>query len=141
MQKTKPNYHDLGLSSSMSTRLRSLVEKQLLLDLKNYSKGFENLKFDWSESCIEGHESNHLGGYLENFSGIAIYNTDEKLIADGWMDFIHEGDFFLAFWDYITIWHDQERIFEKAKPGIPNHIWNQIPEEIRWIYIKNRLIT
>lgn len=48
----KPDYLSFGLSTSMGPQLREAVEKHLLTDLYHYCQK-ENLKFDWSESCIE----------------------------------------------------------------------------------------
>jgi hypothetical protein len=56
----KTNYIDLGLSSPMGINLRKLVESQLLQDLINYGIDKLDLKFDWSESCIEGHDTDYL---------------------------------------------------------------------------------
>jgi hypothetical protein len=131
-----PNYKDLGLSSSMGPQLRTFVERQLLADLTNYGISSNNLKFDWSDSCIEGHDTTYLDGKLENFSGIALYDAENNLVAEGWMDFIHEGDFFLAYWDYLSIWQVDKKIFDKNKPGIPDHVWRQLPDDIRLNYKK-----
>lgn len=122
----------------MGPRLKTLVETQLLADLGNYIMTIDNLRFDWSDSCIEGHDTIYLDGQLENFSGIAVFNLDSQLIAEGWMDFVHEGNFFLAYWDFVTIWQDNKKTFEKANSGIPDHIWQQIPDHIKWSYEKAR---
>ncbi|WP_338870084.1 hypothetical protein WBJ53_21820 [Spirosoma sp. SC4-14] len=134
----KPNYNDLGLSATMGPKLRTFVERQLLWDLANYSVTIENLKFDWLDSCIEGRDTSCLDGQLENFSGITVYDINDKLVADGWMDFIHEGDFFLAYWDFITVWQGNRKVLDKTRSGIPDHIWRQIPESIQWNYKQAR---
>lgn len=138
MDMPRPNYQELGFSTSMGPQLRALVEKQLLADLKVYSVDSGDLKFDWSDSCIEGHDTSFLDGQVENFSGIAIYESNQ-LIAEGWMDFVHEGPFFLAYWDYVTIWKNGKKVFDKRKLGIPSHVWEQIPDDIKWNYEKERL--
>ena len=138
MQTQKPNYEDLGLSISMGPQLRSLVEMQLLADLKVYGVPPDNLKFDWSNSCIEGHDSSFLDGELENFSGISIFNNNQ-LIAEGWMDFVHEGTFFLAFWDYLTVWENDAIVLDKNKAGIPDHVWERIPKDVRLNYQDRRM--
>jgi hypothetical protein len=127
----KPNYKDLGLSKSMGHRLRTLVENQLISDLQHYGVEKQNLKFDWSESCIEGHDSEYMDGTLENYSGISIFNNHDELIADGWMEFIHRGQFFLAYWEFITIWDKDKKVFEKKTPGMPAHVLKQIPDELK----------
>jgi hypothetical protein len=131
MDKAKPNYTDLGLSSQMGPQLRSLVELHLAEDLKFYGIKTAELRFDWSDSCIEGHDTNYLDGSLENFSGIAVFDNHENLVADGWMEFIHEGDFFLAYWEYVTAWDGDMKLSEKKYKGIPNHVWEQIPDGIK----------
>jgi hypothetical protein len=130
---TKPNYKDLGLSTKMGKELRSLVEKQLKEDLKNYGIQNEQLKFDWSESCIEGHDTEYLDGSVENFSGILVFDDKDNLVADGWMEFIHEPNFFLAYWDLVTTWNN-EKLLKKKDFGLPEHIWTKVPEEIRSRY-------
>lgn len=67
MNTTKPNYGDQGLSSSMGPKLRQLVEEQLTQDLRKYKIDQDKLKFDWSKSCIEGHDLEVLDGIIENF--------------------------------------------------------------------------
>ena len=129
----KPNYLDLGLSTIMGKELRSLVERKLKEDLNNYGVQKEQLKFDWSESCIEGHDSEYLDGSVENFSGIAVFDEEDNIVADGWMEFIHEPNFFLAYWDSVTTW-DRDKLLQKKTFGLPEHIWIQIPEGIRSRY-------
>jgi hypothetical protein len=55
------------------------------------------------------------------------------------MDFIHEGDFFLAYWDFVTVWQHNKKVFDKTKPGIPDHVWRQIPDKIQWNHKQDRL--
>lgn len=129
----KPNFIDLGFSSSLGKELRGVVEKHLMEDLKYYGVQNKSIKFDWSESCIEGHCTEYLDGSVENFSGITVYDLEDNVIADGWMEFIHEPNFFLAYWDFITIWQEDKKIIEKDF-GLPMHVWIQIPELIRSNY-------
>ena len=133
----KPNYIDLGFASSMGPKLRQLVEQQLLTDLGVYKVDITNLKFDWSDSCIEGKCTDHLDGSIDRFSGIAIFDSNDKLIAEGWMEFIHDGTFFLVYWDYLTIMQSDKVVFDK-KGGIPNHVWTQIPADIQPNYVNDR---
>lgn len=122
MNKAKPNYTDLGLSSQMGPELRSLVERHLVEDLKFYGIDKE-LHFDWSDSCIEGHDTNYLDGSLENFSGIAVFDNHENSVADGWMEFIHEGDFFLAYWNYVTTWESDKKLSGITNRRMTNANW------------------
>lgn len=133
MQSIKPDYVNLGLSIPMGPQLRALVEQHLLTDLAAYVILNQKLKFDWSDSCIEGRDSTYLDGSLENYSGILLFDEQDDLVVDGWMEFIHEGDFFLVYWDYVTVWQNGEEIFDKPKPGIPDHIWAQLPDYVKLI--------
>lgn len=47
------------------------------------------------------------------------------------MDFIQEGDFFLAYWDQITVWQNNKELFSKDF-GISNFAFALVPEELRW---------
>ena len=134
-----PNYTDLGFSAVMGAQLREIVEIQLTVDLKNYGVEKSNVKFDWSNSCIEGHRTDYLAGSLENFSGIAVFDEHDNLIGDGWIEFIHEGDFFSVYWDCITTRDEDRNIGKKEQFGIPNHVWQQIPDNIRPRYLSKKL--
>ena len=122
----------------MGPRLRVLVEEQLIDDLCNY--GIENfpIKFDWSKSCIEGHDDEYLDGYLENYSGIKLFDLNDDIIAEGWMDFIHVPDFFLAYWDHLEFL-DPRFSNGKMQFGIPPHIWQKIPESFKLNYEKDQM--
>jgi hypothetical protein len=131
MTKPGPDFSDLGYSSSMGPQLRQLVEKQLSNDLENYGIKNRELKFDWSDSCIEGHVTKYLNGSVENYSGICVFSSQNELLAEGWMEFIHQDNFFLAYWDLVTTWNADKKLSEKKDIGIPKHIWNLIPNNIK----------
>lgn len=114
----------------MGPQLRALVESQLLQDLGHYGLFNKDLKFDWSQSCIEGHDGSYLDGRLENFSGLMVFDGSGKLIVDGWMEFVHRGKFFLAYWEFVSIWKDNIKVFEKSVPGLPKHVLDKIPTEL-----------
>lgn len=132
----KPNYSNYGLSCCMGEKLREEVERQLLLDLKEYDTNGENLKFDWSDSCIEGHCTNYLDGTVENFSGIELYNDNNEIVIDGWMEFIHEKseNLFIVYWDFLDFYCEGKEISIKDKPGIPNHILRKLPIHLQKVY-------
>lgn len=136
-----PNYKDFGMSDQMGPKLRSLVEKQLIEDLKFYGIDKIDLRFDWSESCVEGHCFDHLDGTLENFSGIGVFDNMDHLIAGGWMEYILEDDFFLAYWEFVTTYEKSKVIKEKRDVGIPDHIWQQIPNQYKpfWEVVRMQL--
>ena len=128
----------LGHSDAMGPKLRELVEKQLLEDLKHYKIDQPNLKFDWSNSLVEGRSAKYLDGMVENYSGILVLDENNRIVADGWMDFILEPDLFLAFWDHITTREGKKKLAEKQMPGIPKQVWKQIPVELRGKYSEKR---
>jgi len=124
----KPDFINLGYASKMGSKLKFLVEQQLIEDLNNYDFHEEGLKFDWSDSVIEGHYSEYLDGSVENFSGICLYNKLDELIAEGWMDFVHEDDFFVAYWDHLLFRNHHPK--EKTEFGIPKHVLAMLPGNI-----------
>jgi hypothetical protein len=139
MNKTKPNFKDLGFADRMGPKLKSEVENQLIDDLKFYKITEDNLRFDWSESCIEGHVTNFLGGSVENFSGISVFNNSDNLVADGWMEFLHENDLFVVYWEFVTTWDGNKKLKEKKEVGLPNHIWKKLPDEMKSKYRKLKM--
>lgn len=133
----KPNYIDMGFGRSMGPKLKKLVEEHLTEDLNHYGIDNQHLKFDWSESCIEGKCTDLLDGSIDRYSSIYVFDTGDNLIADGWMEFIHEDAFFLVYWDMVTTYSDDKIIIDK-KSGIPNHVWTKIPDNIKSSYINDR---
>jgi len=79
-----------GLSSTMGPKLRELVETQLSSELNALLDTSLEFDFDWSESCIEGHDAVFLDGSLENYSGIIVTNKQALIKASGWIEFIQE---------------------------------------------------
>ncbi|RKD86395.1 hypothetical protein [Mangrovibacterium diazotrophicum] len=134
MNHNKPNYMDLGFADKMGPKLKNEVEKQLLNDLKFYGVDKPDLKFDWSESCIEGHDTNVLDGKVENFSGISVFDNMENLVAEGWMEFIHNENLFLVYWEFVTTWSGDKKLNEKKEIGLPNHIWVKLPNDLKIKY-------
>ena|SRR5688572_21164993 len=128
-----------GAAALMTQELRNTVEKQLLAELHQYKLDTPNLKIDWSGSVNEGHQMQHPDGIIASFSGILVLNENNQIVADGWMEFILEPDFFLAYWDYITTREGKKKLREKQMPGIPKHVWKQIPEALREKYRDKRL--
>lgn len=133
----KANYVEMGFGRSMGPMLKKLVEGQLTKDLEHYGVINPQLRFDWSESCIEGKCTKFLDGSIDRFSSIYVFDNSDKLIAYGWMEFIHEGDFFWVYWDMVKIYRNEKIIFDK-KFGLPDHIWEKIPDEIKHNYIDER---
>lgn len=121
MNTIKPNYNEYGLSSSMSIELRKIVESQLIEDLGFYGINAVDVRFDWSNSCIEGHDGKYFESYLENYSGILVFDKKDNLLAEGWMDFV-DSPKLLVFWDFITTWRGSKILKEKSTTGIPKHI-------------------
>lgn len=130
---------DTGTPAGMGSKLRTIIENQLLEDLRSYKIDKENLKFDWSNSASEGHKAEYLDGTVENFSGILVLDENGNIVADGWMEFILEPGFFLVYWDHITTREGKKKLGEKQMPGIPKQVWKKIPEELKSKYSKKRL--
>jgi hypothetical protein len=126
------------MSHCLGARLRAEVERQLLDDLRHYGINVDGAAFDWSDSCIEGHATSHLGGTLQNFSGVAVLDASGDMLACGWIDFIHGGGTnpLFVFWDHVTVFegHDprKQRVL-KSTPGIPGHVWAKLPEASKWL--------
>lgn len=135
-KKLKPNYNNLGFSQCMGKELREVVEGQLLNDLKIYGVDINNLKFDWSECCVEGYRIEYLDGEVENFSYIMLFNEYAELAVEGWMEFIYEEkcDLFIVYWNFLNIYQDGQAIVKKEHPGIPKHIYEILPQSIKEEY-------
>lgn len=80
-----PDHSNFSFADCMGVQLKSEVER-----------------FDWSDCCIEGHRTKYLDGAVENFSNIMVINANEELVADGWMEFIHEDGLFIAYWEFLN---------------------------------------
>jgi hypothetical protein len=130
----EPNYIEPGFSDSMGPNLRNKVEEQLSNDLMEYGLNEDVYKFDWSESCVEGKRANYWDGAVQNFSGIAVFNVNDEIVAEGWMEFIHDKsvNFFIAFWEYLHfINNDGEVVGVKKERGVPAHVMNKLPLSTR----------
>ncbi|MDT2046788.1 hypothetical protein CHN50_03230 [Priestia aryabhattai] len=141
MEETmKPNYKELGHADILGPKLKDLVEKQLLEDLKFYGIDGGEFKFDWSESCIEGHDEEYLDGIVENFSGVNLFNKQDEHQIEGWMEFIYEPEhhFFIVYWEFLHEVSAAKR-YLKDMPGIPEHVFIRIPEAVRPSYKNERL--
>lgn len=137
----KPNYNNFGLSYPMGEKLRKEVERQLSNDIKHYGINNEILKYDWSESVIEGRYSKVLDGHMNNFSYIKIFNSMDEIIAEGWIDFIHEEqyDLFIVYWDQLDL-YENGNTKEGKEFGIPDYIYQKLPNDLKVKY-KNEVVT
>jgi hypothetical protein len=124
---------DFGYSATMGPDLRSFVEQNLLDDLQVYGIAIPGASFNWSESCIEGRGDHFLDGYFENYSGISVQNIHGETVIHGWMDFAEGvgGPRFVFYWDFIDAFDGGKWISIKSSPGIPNHIWNKLSDEVK----------
>ncbi|SFD72788.1 hypothetical protein SAMN05216378_1164 [Paenibacillus catalpae] len=120
----KPNYYDMGMSISMGKQLQGFVEEQLINDLMHYHKFTGELRFDWSDSCIEGEDLTYLDGSLDRFSGIMIFNSNNEPVADGWMDFVflNESNQLIVFWKYLSIFVGDKEIDAINSQELENHV-------------------
>ncbi|WP_412564553.1 hypothetical protein [Thalassobius sp. MITS945101] len=129
---------ELGSSDCMGPKLRAFVEEKLIADLNQYlpeQRTYQrtDIRFDWSECCVEGHRIRWLDGEIENFSGIAVLHKDNGLIAEGWMEFIEAEDGLEVFWWFLT-GADQTGITGKDANTVPSHVWNRLSTEVRILW-------
>lgn len=130
----------LGFSDCMGPELRAFVERRLLVDLNFYLPDeprlhLDDVCFDWSESCIEGHRTRWLDGDIENFSGIAVFDLCNKLIAEGWMEFILTENGLEVFWWYLHGGNDYA-VRSMTSNGVPHHVWNKLSNAVRSDWLK-----
>jgi len=130
-----PDYNDYGLSRPMGEKLRKEIERQLAEDIKHYGIDRDGLKFDWSESTGEGHWQKDFDGYLENYSGISVFDEADVLVAEGWMDFIYEkqDNLLIAYWDILDI-SSNSRMVQVKDFGVPDYILKKLPDHIKSRY-------
>lgn len=119
-----PFGHEMGLASTMGPRLKAEVERQLLKDLKYYYEYSSELRFDWSNSCIEGKCMNYLDGSLDRFSEISIYDDKNEIVADGWMDFEFNEvtNRLIVYWRFIDIYLSQNNIRTIENDEMPKRL-------------------
>jgi hypothetical protein len=129
----------------MGLKLREFVEFQLILDLNHYvlsEKSFnrKDVNFDWSESCVEGHDISYLDGKVENFSNIAVCDLSNNLIAHGWMEFIEIKKELKVFWWFLFS-GDKYEIQEKHENEIPPHVWDVLDSDKKndWFEYRPRI--
>lgn len=133
----KPDYNNFGLSYTMTQKLREEVERQLTQDIRYYGINNDILKYDWSESVIEGRGSKIFDSYISNFSDIRVFNYMDEIIAEGWIDFIYEAkyDLFIVYWDQLDL-YDKGEPREVKKIGIPDYIFNKLSDDLKMKYKK-----
>ena len=123
----------LGQSAQMNKKLKEEVELQLLKDLEHYGLKLSKVIFDYSGACQEGHCTNYLDGNLEDLSEVVVKDVSGKIIASGWIDFIHGGNSnpLFVFWLFLEIERDGKYTKVKDKPDIPGHLWNVLDEKTK----------
>lgn len=119
-------------------RTRRGPSNRLLADLTHYGIDRPNLRIDWSEACQEGHCTSYLDGNLEQLSGVVVLSGAGELLATGGLDFIHgglENPLFVS-WLFLA---SVDGSPYKADPGIPEHVWQTIPEASKKLSAADRL--
>lgn len=110
----------------MGEKLTTLVETQLLDDLREYGFDTKDLAIDWSNALNEGHYMEMESGWLESASDIGVLDRDGK-VAHGWVDFVYVGGEppFRAFWWMLYVMTDDGWACLKppSGPDIPDHLW------------------
>ncbi len=127
--------NEMGMAKAMGSHLLLQVSQQLLGDLSYYGiSDSENIWISWHESEGEGNWAKYLDGEIENYAYITILDENMNAIGQGSMDFVleEEWDVFLVYWDALYFIHPE---FDgKTRPGIPDHIWQEIPENFQAKY-------
>lgn len=131
----------------MGPQQRQLVEQQLLADLRCYGIERAGTRFDWSFAAFQGIDNCALQASIESYAGLYVHDAadedDGDCIAVGDVKTLRAGDFTLAYWE----WLDGYRLdgYEgpafkplKQQPGIPAHVWQQIPSELRPLFAHGR---
>jgi hypothetical protein len=130
---------DPGYTRHMGPRLRAEVERQLFKDFQRYAyEQSDDLAIDWSDTCPEGHATAYLDGWLENWSDVWVVNAQRERIAWGWIDFIHGGgeNPLFVFWQFLQFGDNTEDVV-RAHGGIPQHIWESLPESSKDLCLKS----
>lgn len=120
---------------TMGPQLRLEVERQLFEDLQMYSTNTKNLHIDWSETIPEGHVTYYLDGYLEDWSSIGVLDSENKLVASGWIEFIHQGgnNPLFVFWQQLRLFKDNKNALVFGF-GVPDHIWIKLTDDLKsWV--------
>ena len=120
--------------------LRSWVERQLLADLEYYGAIPNEPAFDWSQVVQEGHFTQFRGRMLESLSDISVRDTDDTVLAEGWMDFVLTSSEAAVepslFWLFLSVRRGEALIEVKADPNVPLHLWAAI-SDTQLAYIAN----
>ncbi|MEZ4724242.1 MAG: hypothetical protein R2863_06245 [Candidatus Kapaibacterium sp.] len=64
----------------------------------------------------------YLDGEFENFSGIEVFNKDKELLADGWMEFIHESKMKSLFIEICYNLEKRKKLKRRRDLRIPKHV-------------------
>lgn len=129
----KPDYNNMGFAITLGPKLKEYVERELIRDLNEYNYYCNEYRFDWSESCVEGEDIAYLDGITDRFSGISIYDEDDKLKYTGWMDFIYvkETDNLIIYWLFLNAILEDKKVRIKNKVGIPKHIYERLSHRLK----------
>lgn len=128
------------MAKAMGTQLFTQVGRQLLADLSFYGiPNVENFSIAWREAEGEGNWAKYLDGEIENYAYLSILDPNGRSIGQGSMEFILEQDhgFFCTYWNSLYFIHPEFR--GKTIAGIPDHIWDKIPENAKIKYKTSRM--
>jgi hypothetical protein len=129
----KPNNTEFGaVSDFYEPNLIKKLEEQLSNDLMEYGLKEDKYKFDWSESIAESGRR-YLDVELIDFSYIYVFNVNDKIVAEGWMETIYDKsvNFIIAFWEFLHFNNGGKCKSVKRKCGIPAHVLNKLPLSTR----------
>ncbi len=135
-------------SDLMVPKLRQLVEQQLLADLRCYGIERTDIKFDWSFTTFQDLDDCSSKAEIESLMGVYVYDAadedDNDCIAAGEVKVLRAGEFIFAYWDFLdgySLCGYEGPSFKtlKSTPGIPAHVWQQIPVELQPLFVRNRM--
>ena len=107
-------------------------EEQLSNYLIEYGLKEDKFIFDWSNSFAASRRT-YENINLTDFSSIKVLNVNNKIIAEGWMETIHDNSekFIIAFWEFLTFNIDGKEVSAKRECGVPKYVLNKLPLSTR----------
>lgn len=109
-----------------------LIKKNLLEDLaKRGSGSLERVDIDFSDAIGEGSGVDYNGEFLECSSNIVIRNKDNKLVGEGWVDYLlDENNKLYCYWSHFTTSYGDISMEVQAH-SVPSYLWNEFSEETK----------
>ncbi|MBE7463590.1 MAG: hypothetical protein HS116_08810 [Planctomycetes bacterium] len=115
--------------------LRAYVEAELIVESNKLGVSMIGWRFDWSDTCPEGHPFQYLDGLLENLGNVSIFGLSPDERANGSIDWVldaQEGRPRI-YWEDLYVYQNGVWIQIAKFKSIPDHIWNTLSEESKQI--------